>query len=77
MAVFRVSFDGKWQEDFDNLRDAVEWAEEVSETGRMTWVVEFRLAGLSKRLRATFPEERREEAEERWRIALRTGAGAG
>jgi hypothetical protein len=30
MAKFRVAFDNHWQEDFDTLADAMEWAEEVS-----------------------------------------------
>lgn len=66
MATYRVAFDGKWQGKFDDLADAVEWAKAVSETGRTTWVVEHRALRLRSRLRATFPEERREEAEKAW-----------
>jgi hypothetical protein len=66
VAKFRVAFDGKWQEKFDSLAEAVEWAQEVSATGRMTWVVE-RRAWRPDRLRASFPEERRKEAEFGWR----------
>ena len=29
MSTFRVCFDGEWQEDFDTLADATEWAQEV------------------------------------------------
>lgn len=56
MPTFRVAFGGKWQGKFDDLADAVDWAKEVSETGRMTWVVEHRMARLRSRLRAVFPE---------------------
>src|SRR5512144_2928235 len=41
-AKFCVAFDGQWQEDFDTLSEAVQWAQEVSATGRMTWVAERR-----------------------------------
>jgi sigma54-dependent transcription regulator len=64
MATYRVAFDGKWQGRFDDLSSAVEWAQEVAETGRMTWVVEHRRSRLRARLRAAFPEERRDEAED-------------
>jgi hypothetical protein len=64
MATFRVAFDNHWQEDFDALADAMEWAEEVSLTGRTVLVVERR--GLSTRFRAGFPQERAREVEEDW-----------
>ena len=65
MATFRVMFDGKWQENFATLDEAVEWAREVSLTGRRTWVIERR--GLSHRFRAGFPEDRGEELETAWK----------
>lgn len=70
---FRVAFDGEWQEDFDTLSDAAEWAQQVSGTGRTTWVVERRSRWLlrrSNRLRAVFPEEARGEAEKSWLWAV-------
>ena len=72
MPTFRVAFDGEWQEKFDTLGEAVEWAQEVSATGRTTWVVEHRLRG--DLLRATFPEENREDAERAWRAAAATAS---
>ena len=72
MSRFRVAFDGEWQENFDTLGEAVEWAQEVSATGRTTWVVERRLIG--DRLRATFPEQNHEDAEKAWRVAAVTGS---
>ena len=62
---FRVTFDGHWQGDFDTLADAMEWAEEVSQTGRTVLVIERRT--LSNRFRAAFPQERAREAEEDWK----------
>jgi hypothetical protein len=77
MAKFRVAFDGEWQEDFDTLLEAAAWAQEVSTTGRTTWVVEQRRAWglLPDRLCAAFPEERREIAEKAWRRASQVPAG--
>jgi hypothetical protein len=71
MAKFMVSFDGKWQEDFDALDQAIEWADEVAATGRMVWVVERRFLRRD-RLRATFPKERREIAEAAWDAVVTT-----
>jgi hypothetical protein len=76
MARFRVAFDGEWQEDFDTLADAVEWAKDVSTTGRTTWVVERRL--LFSRFRVAFPMERTREARELWhRWSWPSGGGGG
>jgi hypothetical protein len=67
MAKYRVGFDGKWQEDFDIEGDALGWAREVSETGRLVWVLQRRF--LRWKLLAVFPEERFEEGQDRWRAA--------
>jgi hypothetical protein len=75
MATFRVMFDGEWQEDFATLDEAVEWAREVSLTGRRTWVIERR--GLSYRFRGGFPEDRVEELEEAWKYWRSKGGGTG
>jgi hypothetical protein len=74
MSKFRVAFDSDWQGDFDTLDEAVEGAQEVSATGRTTWVAE-RRGLLPNRLRATFPEERREIAERAWRMGNQNPAG--
>ena len=65
MSRFRVAFDGEWQEDFDTLDEAVEWAQEVSQTGRLTFVAKRRRL-FSWRLLAAFPEDRAEEATKLW-----------
>jgi hypothetical protein len=67
MATYRVGFDGKWQGDFDNEAEAIAWATEVGETGRVAFVVKFE-APFRRELVAIFPEERREVGEELWRV---------
>jgi hypothetical protein len=74
MSRFRVAFDGEWQEDFDTLAEAEEWAREVSLTGRKTWVIERH--GLSHRFRAGFPEGQERELREAWN-QWRSHRGAG
>lgn len=39
MAKYEVGFDGRWQETFDDRDQAIQWAREVSETGRVVDVV--------------------------------------
>jgi hypothetical protein len=67
MVDFRVAFDGRWQGKFDDLAEAIEWAQEVSSTGRQTVVIEHRR--LSWRFCAAFPEEKAEQAREQWKRA--------
>ena len=69
MPSYRVAFDSEWQGDFDTLAKAVKWAEEVSATGRTTWVVERRPWRREDRLCATFPQESSESAEKAWGAA--------
>jgi hypothetical protein len=65
MSKFRVCFDGEWQEEFETLAEAVEWAQEVALTGRMTYVIERRW--LVSRFRSAFPEERADELQKHWK----------
>lgn len=65
MSTFRVAFDGEWQGDFDTLADAIEWAQEVALTGRMTYVIE--RWGVISRFRTAFPEERVDELRREWK----------
>jgi hypothetical protein len=79
LARFRVCFDGEWQGEFDAMDDAMEWAREVSETGRMTWVVERSLLPLRWRFKAAFPEDREPDARKLWQAAVfasRVGGGS-
>jgi hypothetical protein len=70
-ARFRVAYDGSWQEEFQTLTEALECAREVSQTGRVTYVIEWRGFLRGHRFRAGFPEERAGEAEEEWKEAGR------
>ena len=63
MPRYRVAFDGKWQADFDDEAEAIAWATEVGDTGRVAFVVRW---GLRRKLIAVFPEEQREVGEEVW-----------
>jgi hypothetical protein len=65
VATYRVAFDGKWQETFDHQEQALEWAREVGDAGRIVHVAQRRLGGM--KLIAVFPESRAEEARELWR----------
>jgi hypothetical protein len=61
-----VVYDGNWQEEFQTLTEALERAREVSQTGRMTYVIEWRGFLRGHRFRAAFPEERAKEGEDAW-----------
>lgn len=39
MAKYEVGFDGRWQETFDSRHQAIQWAREVAETGRVVDVI--------------------------------------
>jgi hypothetical protein len=75
-ARFRVAYDGLWQEEFETLTESLDRAREVSQTGRMTYVIEWRGFLRGHRFRAGFPEERAREAEEEWKEARRRGRAA-
>jgi hypothetical protein len=81
MAVYRVAFDGKWQEDFDDQEEALAWAREVGETGRIAYVVAFggplRRWIASPKLVAVFPESRAEEGTDRWKRGVDGGGSLG
>lgn len=74
MANYRVGFDGRWQESFEDLDAALMWAREVGETGRLVHVVRRRL--LWSDLVAVFPEEREQEGRRLWKVRA-TGVGLG
>jgi hypothetical protein len=67
MTVYRVGFDGKWQEEFEDREEAIRWAEEVAATGRVVEVVRRRF-GFHKFVTG-FPESEREALEHRWETA--------
>ena len=74
MSRCRVCFDGKWQETFYDEDEAITWAKEVGDTGRLAYVVKSSFP-LPAKLVAVFPEERRELGEMMW--SLRAGGAGG
>lgn len=69
MAKFKVCFDGKWQGTFDDRREALDWAHEVGETGRMVHVAVMRPISGPK-LIAVFPEHQRAEGQRLWKARM-------
>jgi len=67
MAAYWVGFDGKWQERFDYLDDAEEWAEAVALTDRLVWVAQRRMV-RGPRLLSIHPAERSEEGKVLWKV---------
>jgi hypothetical protein len=61
MAKYEVGFDGHWQETFDGRDQAIQWAREVAETGRVVDVV-LKRRFLPRRFLTAFPESEREAA---------------
>jgi hypothetical protein len=71
MAKYRVAFEGQWQCTFDDRDDAIAWASDVGETGRLVYVVK---RGWCPRLIAVFPRSRADEARATWaQVWLKTG----
>lgn len=73
MAKYEVGFDGRWQETFDDRDQAIQWAQEVAETGRVVDVV-LRRRFLPRRLLTAFPESERAAREAAWTMPW-TGGG--
>jgi len=74
MAKYEVGFDGRWQEAFDDREEAIDWAREVAETGRIVDVVQKRRL-LPRRFVTAFPESERAAREAAWSVPW-TDAGA-
>jgi hypothetical protein len=56
MPKYEVGFDGRWQETFDDRNQAIQWAQEVAETGRVVDVIlKYRLVPFRKFVTA-FPD---------------------
>ncbi len=73
MPTYRVAFNGKWQGEFEDQADALQWAREVGETGRIVHVASFSGGRLMRwiktpKLVAVFPETRAEEGRRLWKI---------
>jgi hypothetical protein len=65
MAKYEVGFDGRWQETFDDRSEAIEWAQEVAETGRVVDVV-LKRRFLPRKFLTAFPESKRAAREAAW-----------
>lgn len=72
MAWFEVGFDGRWQEKFDTLEEATEWAKEVAATGRVVDVVRKRRF-LSREFVTAFPESEHDRRKMAYSIAQAVG----
>ena len=65
MAKYQVGFDGDWQETFDDREEAMQWAEEVAETGRVVDVAVKRRC-LPRKFLTAFPESERAARAAAW-----------
>jgi hypothetical protein len=65
MAKYQVGFDGDWQETFGDRDEALQWAKEVAETGRVVDVAVKR-RGLPRKFLTAFPESERAGREAAW-----------
>jgi hypothetical protein len=75
VAKFRLSYDGRWQEWFDDEARALEFGRELGEaTGRLVYVV--RRGLIRSKLLAVFPESHTALGEQMWK-ARAPGVGSG
>jgi hypothetical protein len=74
MAKYEVGFDGRWQETFKDREQAIEWAKEVAETGRVVDVVVKRFF-LFRKLLTAFPESARASREAAWSVPWTDAGG--
>jgi len=70
MGKWYVGFDGRWRESFHDQDEALEWAQEVAETGRIVDVAKRHLL-IGKRFVTAFPESQREIREAIWKAGWR------
>lgn len=67
MTRYQLSYDGRWQETFDEEARALSFGREVAEeTDRLVFVV--RRGLVRSRLLAVFPESRTEVGEHLWKV---------
>jgi hypothetical protein len=67
MTRYEVGFDGHWQETFDDRDEAIQWAQEVAETGRVVDVV-LKRRFLPRKFLTAFPESERAAREAAWSL---------
>jgi hypothetical protein len=69
MAKYKVCFEDKWQGTFDDRQEALDWAREVGETGRIVHVALIRPI-RGPELIAIFPEDCVAEGQRAWNMRL-------
>jgi hypothetical protein len=67
MAKYEVGFDGRWQETFDDCDQAIQWAQEVADTGRTVDVV-LKRRFLPRRFLTAFPESELAARKAAWSV---------
>jgi hypothetical protein len=67
VARYEVGFDGRWQEEFDDCDEAMEWAKEVAATGRVVDVVR-RRRFLPRKFVTAFPESQLAARKAAWSV---------
>lgn len=72
MAKYEVGFDGHWQETFDDRGEAIQWAKEVGDTGRVVDVV-LKRPFLPRKFVTAFPESERAAREAAWSVQWISG----
>jgi hypothetical protein len=76
MARYRLCYDGRWQESFEDEARALAFGRELAEeTGHLVHVV--RRGLILPKLLAVFPESRVEEGEWLWKIRAPGVGGVG
>lgn len=75
MARYEVGFDGRWQETFEDLDEAIAWAREVAETGRTVDVICKRRFPPSRTFITAFPESEYAVRKAAWSMPWIGGAG--
>lgn len=74
MAKYEVGFDGRWQGTFDDRERAIQWAQDVAETGRVVDVV-LKCRLLPRKFVTAFPESYRAAREAAWLLPTAGGGG--
>jgi hypothetical protein len=75
MRRYRVCFDGKWQGAFRHRDEALGWAQEVGDTGRIVHVA--RTGVFRLKLIAVFPKEQEDEGRRLWKVRMAASGGGG
>jgi hypothetical protein len=76
MGKWYVAFDGRWQESFRDRDEAIEWAQEVAETGRTVDVARRHFL-IGRKFVTAFPESKRGLREAHWAAGSRMWVGDG